>query len=82
MALGLQPPPLIDAEPVLFVDHAQRQGMEGYVVLEQRMCADRDRRGAARQRGQLLGPAEAPLSRPVSSTAFMPWLASGPARVS
>ena len=44
-----------DAEPVLLVDHRQGQGVEGDVVLEERVGADRDRRRAAGQRRQLLG---------------------------
>ena len=50
IALGLQPLALIDAEPVLFVDHGQRQPVEADGILEQGMGADGDP-GLARGQG-------------------------------
>ena len=42
LALGAEQQPLIDAEPVLLVDHRQRQVAILHALLEQRMGADHD----------------------------------------
>jgi len=59
LTLGLQPLALADAEAMLFVDDGELQLVEGYVVLEEGVGADRHLGCAGRQRAQLLGPGRA-----------------------
>ena len=63
VALGLQPLALIDAEPVLLVDHRQTQAVEPHTILEQGVGADGDA-GGSLAKGQQ--PA-APLRRRVTA---------------
>ncbi len=53
--LLLQPPPLGHAEAVLLVDDGEAEVAEDHLVLEQGVGADRHRRRARGQGGQLLG---------------------------
>ena len=59
-ALAAQQQPLIHAEPVLLVDHRQRQVVVLHALLEQRVGADDQRHRAIRQSAQQLRP-RAPL---------------------
>ena len=49
LALGLQPPALSHAKPVLLIDDRERQVVERHIVLKQCVGADRHRHFAKRQ---------------------------------
>ena len=63
LALAAQQQPLIDAEPVLLVDHRQRQVVVFDAVLEQRVRADDQRHRAVLQTAQQLRPGARPSRR-------------------